>query len=179
MTITRVAIQPATTTNEGKAGSRLHLDVLRACRQVHQEAAILPYAENVLTFMFNDSLDYFLDTIILEQARALQRIVIIRPHQERLHFDLPLDAKFLESKLQSLEELTTFVEFTGGDTERVFAREAYVRDDVALNLMAFDGVSIKEVTVAAYNVEADDEWDDDYFDVPREMLEDWVKSIEG
>ncbi|KAK4888030.1 hypothetical protein LTR27_013019 [Elasticomyces elasticus] len=162
---------------KGNAERRIHLDVLGACRQIHQEAAILPYAENVLAFTSKDSLTYFLDTIILEQARALQRIVIARP-VKMPRLGRPLDAKFWESKLQSLEELTAFVEFAGEDMARAFSSQAHMRDRVARNLMAFDGVLIKKVTVAAYNVEDSAMWWPRH-DVSREMLEDWVRSIEG
>ncbi|KAK5674037.1 hypothetical protein LTS10_013202 [Elasticomyces elasticus] len=174
----RTGWRTANNDNAGKMESRLHLNVLRACSQIHQEAAILPYAENVLAFTSNDSLDYFLDTIILEQARALQRIVVTGLGQNGKSYDPPLCEKYLESKLQSLEELTAFVEFPNGDKARAFSSEAYVRDMVARHLMAFDGVSIKKVTVAAYNVEDSYVWwPRDH--VPREMLEEWVKSIEG
>ncbi|KAK5701337.1 hypothetical protein LTR17_022667 [Elasticomyces elasticus] len=161
---------------EDKAESRLHLNALRACRQIHQEAAILPYAENVFAFASNDDLDFFLDTVILEQARALQRIVIA--HSDQGSDDPPLDVKFLKSKLQNLEVLVAFVEFSGGGRARHFSNEQYVRDLVARNLLAFDGVLIKKVTVAAYNVEAKLGWYPRH-DVSREILEDWVKSIEG
>ncbi|KAK4957651.1 hypothetical protein LTR10_005618 [Elasticomyces elasticus] len=168
---------------EDKAVSRLHLNALRTCRQIHQEAAILPYAENVLAFASNNSLDYFLDTVVLEQARALQRIVIARSDQGS--YDPPLDVKFLKSKLQNLEELIAFVVFSGGATARHFSSEQYVRDLEARNLLAFDGVLIKQVTVAAYNIYKNENlpdmsfgWRNPRYDVPREMLEEWVKSIE-
>ncbi|KAK3631017.1 hypothetical protein LTR56_015982 [Elasticomyces elasticus] len=164
--------------NEGKAESRLHLNVLRACRQIHQEAAILPYAENVFAFASNDDLDFFLDTIIVEQARALQRLVVTRLGQKCTNYDPPICPKYLESKLQSLEELTAFFEFTGGISARDFTSEAYKRFDLARHLMVFEDVVIKKVTVAAYNVEAEFGLGLRH-DVPREMLENWVKSIEG
>ncbi|KAK5691110.1 hypothetical protein LTR97_011762 [Elasticomyces elasticus] len=163
---------------KGKAEHRLHLNVLRACRQIHQEAAILPYAENVLAFTSNSSLDYFFDTLILEQARALQRIVITHYDRDVPRHDRPLCAKYLESKLKSLEELTVFVEFSGGDRAREFSNVEHDRECVARELMAFDGVLIKDVTVAAYNVEAGFGLGSRHV-VSRELLEDWVKGIEA
>jgi len=85
---------------------RLSLSALRACRQLHQEAALFPYQHN--TFSFN-SLEYmipFLNGLVLAQARAIEKITVYYIHD----YGNKTFTQLLTRKLKGLKHINILVD---------------------------------------------------------------------
>lgn len=61
----------------------VQLHLLRVCRQMHQEAALIPYAENKLTFNCTNSLRNFLRKVTLAQAQSIKSVTLVWDLQQR------------------------------------------------------------------------------------------------
>ncbi|KAK5128737.1 hypothetical protein LTR85_000070 [Meristemomyces frigidus] len=91
----------------------LHFSILRACRQAHQEAALLPYQESIFTFSSPEVLSRFLGALNPEQSRAITSIALLR--EQLTWFIQPASnhTALLDRRLKSLETLIVFLEFRG------------------------------------------------------------------
>ncbi|OCL14808.1 hypothetical protein AOQ84DRAFT_230289 [Glonium stellatum] len=72
------------TSRRGSLGRRqkvLHMELLRSCKQVYQETALLPYTHNTFSFSSPDALTCFISTLIPDQRCALRAF----------HFRIPID----------------------------------------------------------------------------------------
>ncbi|KAK5741470.1 hypothetical protein LTR17_003905 [Elasticomyces elasticus] len=88
----------------------LPMAVLRTCRQIHQEAALLPFQLNEFSFSQLENLAPFLQSLFQAQARAIESLIlqIYRPYHTITLKNL------IKSKLRGLKELTCFVEICRG-----------------------------------------------------------------
>ncbi|KAK5726816.1 hypothetical protein LTR15_002705 [Elasticomyces elasticus] len=88
------------------------LGLLQVCRQIHQEAALIPFTSNHFIFGSAWGLVDFTRLILLNQARAIQNVTLVAGtasfHADRVH-------RVLESKVRGLENLTIFLEMRFGD----------------------------------------------------------------
>lgn len=62
--------------DENRDLNRLHLGVLQVCRQIHKEAALLPYKENTFAFQTMRDMEPFLKALFPAQAHAISRMVV-------------------------------------------------------------------------------------------------------
>lgn len=60
---------------ENDAGFKLDLAILRTCRQIHREAALIPYESNKFAFSKGEDFDLFVSAKLnAQQRQAIQRI---------------------------------------------------------------------------------------------------------
>ncbi|GAB7359509.1 hypothetical protein MBLNU230_g6154t1 [Neophaeotheca triangularis] len=69
------------------SAGRLSLALLHACRQIHQEAALLPFVDNTFSFPTDISVKAFSMTLIREQARAVLSLTLCIVGTCRMSFD--------------------------------------------------------------------------------------------
>ncbi|KAK3651651.1 hypothetical protein LTR56_005459 [Elasticomyces elasticus] len=123
-------------------GLELGLPLLEICRQVHQEAALLPFAENHFSFATTAAFDDFIRLVLLHQARTLQHIsLVVDPPTFNLHPARQL----LKSKLQGLKHLKIYVELP----RRFMLEEARISQNIAV----FEPSPIESASVVAYYVD--------------------------
>ena len=79
------------------------LELLKACREVHAEAALLPFRENTSVFAFLDDVEEFLLKLVHAQARAVLSIVLVNPYYVA-------KTREIERKLTGLASLTYFMD---------------------------------------------------------------------
>ncbi|KAK5128789.1 hypothetical protein LTR85_000122 [Meristemomyces frigidus] len=140
------------------------LGVLQVCREIHQEAALLPYHANTFVFATLRTLMSFLKKLIPAQARAVRRIALVNPCDA-----LPGLAELVRNKLTGLERLTCFVEMATAYAVDSFAREENRRKDVAAAIFQFERAPrLREAAVLVRSVRAG-------FAVPRKLAEECGK----
>ncbi|KAK5727805.1 hypothetical protein LTR17_012463 [Elasticomyces elasticus] len=123
-------------------GLELGLPLLHTCRQVHQEAALLPFAENHFSFATTAAFDDFIRLVLLHQARTLQHIsLVVDPSTFNLHPARQL----LKSKLQGLKHLKIYLELP----KRYMLEEARISQSIAV----FEPSPIETASVGAYYVD--------------------------
>ena len=85
--------------------SRLPLSLLAACRQVHDEAALLPYTGNTFSLAIH-SVEPFLKALVPAQAHAIERMILVvdREHHTKSFKTL------LRRKLKGLKDIICFFE---------------------------------------------------------------------
>ncbi|KAK4556800.1 hypothetical protein LTR86_006371 [Recurvomyces mirabilis] len=103
---------------EGHAGctpeSHLHHDsqrllptaILQVCRQIHEEAALLPFRGNIFAAASLTSLATFAQHLLMEQARAIIEIVVYT--HDTPDPSTKTMAKTLITRLRGVERLTVF-----------------------------------------------------------------------
>lgn len=137
---------------------RLSFSALRACRQLHQEAALLPYQHN--TFSFN-SLEYmipFLNGLVLAQARAIEKITV---YYSRNYGNKTFN-QLLTRKLKGLRHITIFVNCGW------MARYYNLRDEAIWNLWTGRLSVFRKLPIATVSVAACDNLDAALFPVLNE-----------
>lgn len=82
---------------------QLNLSLLRACRQINLEAALLPYTWNIFSFADAQDFERFVDQLMTAQQRAIRSITI----------GISVECFYLQrpsavSKLKQLNEVTIF-----------------------------------------------------------------------
>ncbi|KAK5684859.1 hypothetical protein LTS10_002934 [Elasticomyces elasticus] len=123
-------------------GLELSLQLLKVCRQIHQEAALLPFAENHFSFATTTAFDDFIRHILLSQARTLQHIsLVVDPSTFNLHPARQL----LKSKLQGLKHLKIYLELP----RRYMLEETRISQSLAV----FESSPIETASVIAYYVD--------------------------
>ncbi|KAK5738468.1 hypothetical protein LTR17_005996 [Elasticomyces elasticus] len=142
----------------------LSLELLQVSRQIHQEAALLPFAENHFSFATTAAFDDFIQHILLSQARTLQHIsLVVDPPTFNLHPARQL----LKSKLQGLKHLKIYVELP----RRFMLEDARISQSIAV----FEPSPIISASVVAYYVDKRiDVW---RFGQPQWGLGDSVKNL--
>ncbi|KAK5740935.1 hypothetical protein LTR17_004289 [Elasticomyces elasticus] len=88
------------------------LGFLQVCRQIHQEAALIPFTSNHFIFGSGGSLLNFTRLILLTQARALRHITLVARSSG---FENAHTHGILASKMRGIEKLTIFLEMWFGD----------------------------------------------------------------
>ncbi|KAK4556802.1 hypothetical protein LTR86_006373 [Recurvomyces mirabilis] len=103
---------------------KLHLGLLKVCRQIHAEVALLPFTDNVIVFdtLISPSyiLNQFLQLLVLEQARAFASLMLaFQDHDRAL---LPKTAQGMRQDLAGLQSLVYVTEVRNGVHARRFMR---------------------------------------------------------
>lgn len=136
---------------------QLPISILQTCRQIHQEAALLPFTDNTLSFRSGQALEAYVKSILLFQARAIRSITFApklyasgRGNDLFTTYVSYTSASTLDMKLKSLKELVVFVEHEdhGGLPNARHPTVDLVADYMAL----FGRLTITSATVAVYNV---------------------------
>ncbi|KAK0253951.1 hypothetical protein LTR91_002306 [Friedmanniomyces endolithicus] len=124
--------------------------LLRTCRLIHNDAALLPFSEN--TFLITElhhhaALVWFLRRLKPEQRRAIRKLVMMSCRatcgpQE------PVEPDFIATSLIGLRDLTYIVEFNYFGTARSFLEgEHRERECLAADVLAFKGIALKTAQV--------------------------------
>ncbi|KAI7208384.1 hypothetical protein KC333_g9159 [Hortaea werneckii] len=111
--------------------------VLRVCRQIHDEAALLPFVANFFSFARFTSLSRFLDRLLPAQAHAIQRLAWLEHSNWSSHWDHAAGMA-LRRRVPSLSQVVVFVEFRQASVE-LFLRSGHTRGVRAADLSEFLG----------------------------------------
>lgn len=95
----------------------LSLALLRVCRQIHNETALLPYLMNTFAFKGPDDFDIFVGNLLAAQRRAIRRIIIYGVLEHEHHW---LDSL---SKLSGLTTVKIIRRVLCGYTESLFSEK--------------------------------------------------------
>lgn len=162
----------------------LHLGVLQVCRQIHQEAALLPYQDNTFSTWDPDSLTMFLKVLLPAQARAIRSIVLNVCADD--HDDSKAFATLLQNNLHGLQQLSVFAPFWNTWHTHLFyeVKAAGGESGVAGALLAFERLPIQSAIIAAYNKQEEHYQPPRYAPAPRSSfiaksdLSEWAAEME-
>lgn len=155
--------------------ARLKLSLLRVCRQVYDEAALLPFKYNTFSIESFDALVPFLKSLVPSQARAIKSITLPFACDRKDASESAL----IKSKLSGLQHLTCFVVMDNTLLERHFEMYARLRKSMADYLIQFGRfASLKTAAVVAYNHKMLEPNDDSEYPVDYERLLPWAKAVE-
>ncbi|KAK4542691.1 hypothetical protein LTR36_006263, partial [Oleoguttula mirabilis] len=121
---------------------RFFFDILQVSREIHQEAALLPYLDNTFAFASLQTLMSFLKKLVPAQARAIRTITLVDPEGV-----LPGLPQLVHSRLTGLKRLTCFIE--SGVRGWWTARGAARRQVVAASIFQLERTALVEVAVVA------------------------------
>ncbi|KAK5711999.1 hypothetical protein LTR17_018138 [Elasticomyces elasticus] len=130
--------------------NRLGLRLLRVCRQVHQEAALLPYQEN--NFVMERgflTLSRFLMALMPVQSQALHSLEIVVDHPTYGEPDDQLKSAYIRARLPKLRSLVVLVQLRKGT---LFFPKT-VREQIAAKILLFRHLPLSSVTVATHYLE--------------------------
>ncbi|KAK3612709.1 hypothetical protein LTR22_028502, partial [Elasticomyces elasticus] len=88
----------------GLARERLNLGVLSVCRQIHQEAALLPYQENTFVVAISALRD-FLFSLMPAQSNAITSLVLYTEENDHPYEGHPVSTETFNRRLSSLQEI--------------------------------------------------------------------------
>ena len=132
--------------------SEKRLDVLRACRQIHQEAALLPFSENSFCFTSGRALHIFLKATIPQQVRAIKSISIatqLKPDdfsvEERKDFE-----RLVRRRLAKIDALAIAVEVNKPKLALAFTHVEIFRTMLTSQVLRLHRFSLKDVRVGIY-----------------------------
>ncbi|RMZ23288.1 hypothetical protein D0859_12669 [Hortaea werneckii] len=111
------------------------VSVLRVCRQVHDEAALLPFVANFFSFARFTSLSRFIDRLLPAQAHAIQRLAWLEHSNWSSHWSHAAGTA-LHRRIPSLSQVVVFVEFRQASIE-LFLRNGHTRGVRAADLSEF------------------------------------------
>ena len=154
--------------------AELSLDLLRACRQVHQEAALLPYQDNRFSFDGTGDLSRFLMKLIPSQARAMTNITIV---ESGWRSSSALPRKFVENKLCNLHNLLCFISFDRRQSYD-FQGDEKRRELFAGPFRHFEKLPLTSVSMVAYNDKRTSSARNDAGTVPADLLRSWSEQLE-
>ncbi|TKA52550.1 hypothetical protein B0A55_12778, partial [Friedmanniomyces simplex] len=146
----------------------LSLNILRSCRQVHEEGALLPFKLNEFVCVKLNDLAPFLQSIFQAQAHAIETITLAC---SCIYATVTL-AKLLKTKLKGLRELKCFVQMRSWHADLPAFRSHW-----SATVSQFGGMATASAMVLPYNAE--------YHrtapgrSCPREAMRAWAKEIEG
>ncbi|GIZ47694.1 hypothetical protein CKM354_001077900 [Cercospora kikuchii] len=89
---------------------KLHLDLLRTCRQVYEEAALMLYSDNTFSFRREqDALPFLAMALKKQQKRALESLVLCEEHVE---YSSPYPSATQDdfSDMPKLRDVTIFID---------------------------------------------------------------------
>ncbi|KAK3648713.1 hypothetical protein LTR56_000986 [Elasticomyces elasticus] len=130
--------------------NRLGLRLLRVCRQVHQEAALLPYQEN--NFVMERgflTLSRFLMALMPVQSQALHSLEIVVEYPTYGEPDDQLKSAYIRARLPKLRSLVVLVQLRKGT---VFFPKT-VREQIAAKILLFRHLPLSSMTVATQYLE--------------------------
>lgn len=111
------------------------VSVLRVCRQIHDEAALIPFVANFFSFARFTSLSRFLDRLLPAQAHAIQRLAWLEHSNWSSHWNHAAGMA-LRRRVPSLSQVVVFVEFWQASVE-LFLRNGHTRGVRAADLSEF------------------------------------------
>ncbi|TKA34578.1 hypothetical protein B0A54_13634 [Friedmanniomyces endolithicus] len=127
--------------------SRLSLNVLRSCRQVHEEGALLPFKLNDFSFDSFDDLTPFLQSLFQAQVRAIE-VITLGCRFPNVTATL---AKLVKTRLKGLRHLACFVELDNHDD--VEPDLPFIRRRFSDMLEHFHGLARASATVTHFPLE--------------------------
>ena len=139
---------------------------MQTCREIHQEAALLPYGDNVFAFFEPPVLEEFLRLLVPAQAHVIRSITLINPLSRSGLGTL------VENKLCGLRQLTCFMEFDEIKRMDSFGTSEVYRREQASNILPFERAPIVEAAVVVRNT------GDAQGKVSRELYNEWEEDIE-
>ena len=158
---------------------RLNLSVLGVCRQIHREAALIPYEANVFSLQSPCTVEPFLSALVSAQARAVRNLTLSRVGTYRLVGD----RRLIGRKLRGLRDLTCSVSF---NNIRFLGRVEYgdeTRKAVARNVVQFgEYAPLRSVAVAVIgkvNLRVSAPQPSLEEQRRSEFLKTWAKGVEG
>ncbi|KAK5703713.1 hypothetical protein LTR97_002726 [Elasticomyces elasticus] len=120
----------------------LGLSILKSCRMIHQEAALLPFADNHFYFSSGAAVINFVRYILLHQARTIRSMSLVMGHR----FDYLYAARhLLKSKLRGLQHVSCIVQLSVP-----FAFVGVVKARYARHLSVFAPSPLVSALVAVY-----------------------------
>lgn len=139
------------------ATDKLDLGLLLTCRQIHNEACLLPYQLNTFSFVSVIDLEAFVSHLIPSQVAAVE-------HLSFLFHNFNADPTFaarLKSQLSGLKSLILLVQLHDVSSPNHGARDYYFRIGdrkwyiswIEEGMLQFAGLAKEKTTVAAYNSE--------------------------
>ncbi|KAK5727806.1 hypothetical protein LTR17_012464 [Elasticomyces elasticus] len=124
--------------------TELGLPILKSCRMIHQEAALLPFASNHFYFSCGAAVINFVRYILLHQARTIRSLSLVIGHR----FDYLYAARhLLKSKLRGLQHVSCIVQLSVP-----FAFAGVVKARFARHLSVFAPSPLVSALVAVYCV---------------------------
>lgn len=167
--------------------------LLLVCRQMHQEAALLPFRQS--TFLFHSShVKRFLQRLVSAQAHAIEGLAVVMNILPSPPREIALEPpafsataiKFYRTKLTGLKELTIFVQVAEDCKDKPhFARSADTRDAWAASVMRFESLAAVSATVAVTNCKSPDFQEyfldyicDEFPTVTNETARTWAREME-
>lgn len=141
---------------------RIFLPILEVCRQIHREAALLPFKHNTFSFGGLRTLEAFLKALVPAQAYAIEAMTIVLRGEGTEGLENPYDTPYstvtftnlLRSKMKGLKKLLSFVEFPENTYAGHFARSSATKTAWTASITQFEHLSIVSATVAAANVKS-------------------------
>ncbi|EMC92089.1 hypothetical protein BAUCODRAFT_151541 [Baudoinia panamericana UAMH 10762] len=133
---------------DGELRNPLPVQILATCRQIHQEAALLPFHQNHFEFAVFADIAWFAKTLFPAQTHAIRSVVLSHAHS--MYYTSTFD-KLVKSKLRGLTQFTCFMpgfdrDLCGGGEEW---RLRFVQK-VEESLLQFQGCPIQFASVAVF-----------------------------
>lgn len=151
--------------------SLVHLT--RVCRQIHQEAALLPFADNEFSFSSMIALETFLKAIVPSQARALQTILVVLGDFSDRGGGAQL-TRFFNGRLHSLHNLIILLEVHTPWHSLDFVNVADSKARRSHLILQFSHLPLDSVSVVTYMTR----YEPFYGRVPVEGVRSWEERIE-
>ncbi|KAK5765418.1 hypothetical protein LTS12_004431 [Elasticomyces elasticus] len=151
------------------------LSVLRTCRQIHQEAALLPYQLNNFMCPGTEWLGPFLQTLVPAQAYAIENLTFsnISTHNTLTFQNL------VKVKLKGLKHLTCFVEFSHNRQYQCVPGDTDKSDSITLSLLQLKSPTLVTASAVPYKNDDDDHWwGSDPPPITRESMRTWAGAVE-
>ncbi|KAK5726027.1 beta transducin [Elasticomyces elasticus] len=123
----------------------LGLAIIQSCRQTHQETALLPYQNNKFVCLDLENLACFLQTLVLEQARAVETLTV----HVRWPYATATFKNLLKRKLKGVRTLTCFLEM-GNDIDDDPNADV-VNSKWTDSVLQFQDLGLTSVRVLPYN----------------------------
>ncbi|KAK5741473.1 hypothetical protein LTR17_003908 [Elasticomyces elasticus] len=123
----------------------LSLAIIKSCRQIYQEAALLPYQLNRFACIGLEDLADFLKILVLEQARAIETITV----HVRQPYATATFKNLIGRKLKGLRTLTCFLEL-GNDIDDDPHAEV-MNSKWTDSILQFQGLGLSSVRVLPYD----------------------------
>lgn len=162
---------------------KMNLGLLLTCRQIHNEACLLPFQNNTFSFVSIIDLEAFISHLIPTQVAAVE-------HLSFLFHNFNADSTFadrLKSQLSGLKSLILFVQLHEVSSPNHGARDYYFRIGdrnwyiswIEEGMLQFAGLAKEKTTVAAYNSEVLVGDTNSAGSVLNTLLEWWTGRMEG
>jgi hypothetical protein len=152
------------------------LGILSVCRQIHHEAALLPFSGNSFSFDSAFSLYKFLESVAPQQAAAVKSILLQLGSPQRGQPSrrdiLPKLQDLVCKRLAQIEKLILFVEMRYDSSAIFFFHSEKIRNFVAEEAMLLHRFSLSSVRVVLYTASSL------YGVIPAQLARNWEEELE-